>query len=180
MLIFIRLHLSLLFLTDMASPSLTEPVLLSPHNNRSIIPYTRRNHDNDDEVTSLVGFLRLIDASKVNKSKIDLQPSVSILHILPTISSSSVMATPTPTSFVKPPEYIESSHAVSNSTSISTIVIVATISCFCTAVIVILLALIGCFLSYKYGQNNDFRYQYFRRKTPPRETYVVHSVIDTV
>ena len=155
-------------------------VTFSNAKNRTVVSYKQRNHDND--VSSLVGFLKVDKTDKVNKNQINLRPSVNVLHIHPLMSSSieSVVATATPTREPTSPPYIEYHTSGQSSASIGTVVLIASVSCFCTALVIVAFALFGCFLSYKYGQNNDFRYQYFRRKTPPRETYIVHEVVNSV
>ncbi|XP_003386601.1 PREDICTED: uncharacterized protein LOC100639782 [Amphimedon queenslandica] len=175
----ITLSLEIVESTDTAAPPHVEMVTFSSGKNRTVILYKQRSHDND--ISSLVGFLKVDKTDKVDQDQVYLKPSVNILHVHPLMSSSmvSVIATATPTGEPTAPPFIEY-HTSSQSTSISTIVLIASISSFCTALVVVAFALFGCFLSYKYGQNNDFRYQYFRRKTPPRETYIVHEVVNSV
>lgn len=172
-------HYHYVFITDTAAPPHVEMVTFSSGKNRTVISYKQRNHDSD--ISSLVGFLKVDKTDKVDEDQVYLKPSVNILHVHPVMTSSiiSLIATVTPTGDPTSPPFIEY-HTSSKSTAISTIVLIASISCFCTALVVVAFAIIGCFLSYKYGQNNDFRYQYFRRKSPPRETYIVHEVVNSV
>lgn len=131
----------------------------------------------DEENSTVIGVLELIDSERVNKTHIKLSPSFAVLHAAPTPQP--IVAYPQET----PQAVIMSLPIQRSPASIGTIIIVGFASSFATLVFSILIGLFCCYLSYKYGKEYGYRYQYTTAKKIDRfaiETrYFVQSVNDT-
>lgn len=113
-----------------------------------------------ENTTAVVGLLELVDSERINRSRIKLYPSVTLLHAASTVSYHSL----TQTSISSPLPVIMSRLTHSGPLSLNVAIIVGFASSFCTILVAIIIGLIGCYMSYKYGKNNGYRFQHFNTK----------------
>ena len=144
---------------------------------------------NDMDSITIVGILTLSSNFTTNASgHVTLYPSVLLIEPLttPTPTVAATMTTevvlPIPSiGFIKQGDSISLHSPLASSRSWSDIILAALIGSLCTAIVVSIISIFGCYCTYKYGRNGFYSYRYVNTKRiDDTETYFVQSVNNSI